>query len=85
VQPAIKYRKPFVDFNRGIAQKIKTSSDYNHQVGEEFNIIGAESSFDKDTFKTVTPAHADMLSVCQQYPLFGRSPKLIPTNNNSAI
>ena len=46
-------RKAAVDFSRGIAQHIKTSSDYNHQVGEKFNIIGAESSFNKDTFKTV--------------------------------
>jgi len=46
-------RKKAVDFCRGIAQKIKASSDYNEQVGEKFNIIGAESSFDKDTFKTV--------------------------------
>ena len=45
-------RKLAVDFSRGIAQKMKKSSDYTEQVGEDFNIIGEEKTFNRDTFKT---------------------------------
>ncbi len=40
-----------IDFSRGLAQQIKASADYNDQVGEKFDIIGEEISFDPKTFK----------------------------------
>lgn len=44
-------RKTVIDFCRALAQKIKADSQYNEQVGEEFDIIGEEISFDPKTFK----------------------------------
>jgi len=46
-------RKTVIDFCRAMAQKIKADSQYNEQVGEEFDIIGEEISFDPKTFKPV--------------------------------
>jgi len=48
-----KDRKAAIDISRVIAQVIKASPNYDKQVGEKFDIIGEESTFDKDTFKTV--------------------------------
>ena len=48
-----KDRKAAIDISREIAQVIKASPNYDNQVGEKFDIIGDESTFDKDTFKTV--------------------------------
>lgn len=48
-----KDRKAAIDISREIAQVIKASPNYDNQVGEKFDIIGEESTFDKDTFKTV--------------------------------
>ena len=48
-----KDRKAVIDISREIAQIIKASPNYDNQVGEKFDIIGEEVSFDPKTFKPV--------------------------------
>jgi len=43
-------RKKSEKLSRDIAQRIKYSMNYTSANGKQFNIIGAESSFDKNTF-----------------------------------
>ena len=44
-------RKKSERLSRDIAQRIKYSMNYTSANGKEFDIIGAETSFDKDNFK----------------------------------
>ncbi len=44
-------RKKLITNIRAMAQKIKSSADYATDVGKEFDIIGAEKTFDHKTWK----------------------------------